>query len=142
MMRLTTNFELKVGKLGSFDFPSGYYLYFGSALNGLRGRLRRHLRRHKSYHWHADYLTSVATVSQVWWAEGAHSMECSWADAALDNPSAAIPAPGFGSSDCLCPSHLVHLDSWSEVQAIRDRLAAESQISTCSPRRIRGGKHV
>ena len=36
--------RLQVGRLGDTVFPGGYWLYFGSALNGLEARLRRHLR--------------------------------------------------------------------------------------------------
>ena len=49
--------RLQVGRLGDIVFPEGYWLYFGSALNGLEARLRRHLRHDKKLHWHVDYLT-------------------------------------------------------------------------------------
>lgn len=101
--------QLTVGKLGTFEFPPGEYLYFGSALNGLEGRIRRHLRRDKQQHWHIDYLTAVASVVGVWWATGAERRECSLARAALDLEGAQMLARGFGSSDCRCQSHLAYL---------------------------------
>jgi len=100
---------LTVGKLGTFAFPTGLYLYFGSALNGLAGRIRRHLRQDKKVHWHVDALTPEAEVVEVAWALGAYRYECSWARAAVERAGATIPARGFGSSDCHCPSHLVYL---------------------------------
>ncbi len=30
---------IRVGALGAFNFPRGYYVYSGSALNGLRARV-------------------------------------------------------------------------------------------------------
>lgn len=101
--------RLTVGKLGTFDFPSGEYLYFGSALNGLEGRIRRHLRRDKQHHWHIDSLTAVASVAGVWWTTGTERKECSLATAALNLKGVQTPVRRFGASDCRCLSHLVHL---------------------------------
>ncbi|MBF8267256.1 MAG: hypothetical protein HW388_764 [Dehalococcoidia bacterium] len=98
-----------MGKLGTFEFPPGEYLYFGSALNGLEGRIRRHLRRDKRRHWHIDFLTAVSSVVGVWWTTGTERRECSLAKAALDMEGAQMPARGFGASDCRCQSHLVCL---------------------------------
>ena len=101
--------DLVVGKLGPVEFPAGYCLYFGSALGGLAGRIRRHLRRRKKLWWHIDYLTRVAAPEEVWWNESAGRAECHWAAAGLLLPGATTPAPGFGASDCRCSSHLVHV---------------------------------
>ncbi len=122
VLHLSQDRRLEVGKLGRLQFPSGYYLYFGSALNGLAGRIRRHLRREKKLHWHIDFLTYVAPVVQVWWVAGEERCECVWARAALSHPGATAPARGFGSSDCRCPTHLVQLSSWAEAEALRDPL--------------------
>ena len=52
--------DIIVGALGRLDFPSGSYIYVGSALNGLEARLRRHIKtshgRGEATHWHIDYL--------------------------------------------------------------------------------------
>ncbi len=114
--------RLEVGKLGSFEFPAGYYLYFGSALNGLEGRIRRHLRQEKKLHWHIDFLAAAAPVVRVWWVAGEERSECHWARVALAHPGVEAPVWRFGSSDCRCPTHLVRLPSWAEVEALRDRL--------------------
>ncbi len=34
---------MRIGALGTFDFPRGHYVYIGSALNGLEARIARHL---------------------------------------------------------------------------------------------------
>ncbi len=122
VLHLGQNRRLEVGKLGSFEFPSGYYLYFGSALNGLEGRIRRHLRREKKLHWHIDFLAAVAPVVQVWWMAGEERCECCWARVARDHPEAGAPAHGFGSSDCRCPTHLVRLPSLPAVEALGHQL--------------------
>ena len=124
VIRLERETGLDVGRLGRFDFPAGHYLYFGNALNGLRGRIRRHLRRDegKKLHWHVDYLTAVAEVRRVWWVADGARWECAWAQLALAGGTAVI-APGFGASDCPCSTHLVYLGMADEsLPELRRRL--------------------
>jgi Uri superfamily endonuclease len=111
VLRLEHSEEITVGKLGTFAFPTGYYLYVGSALGpgGLEARLARHRRRDKKLHWHIDYLLEHAQLVEVWSATSTDRLECLWAQAARQLPGAEIPVPGFGSSDCRCPSHLIYL---------------------------------
>ncbi len=135
VLQLEAATRLGVGKLGTFDFPAGWYLYCGSAFNGLESRVRRHLRQDKKYHWHIDFLTTAAAVSQVWWTEGAERRECSWAGTARDHPGATLPVPGFGSSDCRCDSHLVYLPTWTEVEALQSSLAITVPMGIFSPQR-------
>ena len=100
---------IRIGALGTFKFPRGYYVYIGSALNGLSARVARHNRREKKRFWHIDYLLEHARVVDVWTHEGAARLECRWARAALALPNAQVVAPRFGASDCQCAAHLVHL---------------------------------
>ncbi|MDP2937102.1 MAG: GIY-YIG nuclease family protein [Dehalococcoidia bacterium] len=93
------------------EFPSGYYLYVGSALGGLKARIARHLRPHKPLRWHIDYLAAVAPIVEVWWQAGADKLECQWAALVRGAPGTGTWVPRFGCSDCRCPSHLVHFPS-------------------------------
>ncbi len=54
-----------VGRLGKREFDAGLYVYTGSALNSLPGRVGRHLRKLKKKHWHIDYLIADASVEIV-----------------------------------------------------------------------------
>lgn len=108
LLYLARQTQLDVGRLGCFSFPAGYYLYLGSALGGLEARLGRHLRRHKKLHWHIDYLMGRARALELWWQGGGEKRECAWAALARKAPRASLPVPGFGSSDCRCPGHLMH----------------------------------
>lgn len=99
---------IRIGKLGTFRFPRGYYIYVGSALNGLTARLARHLRHDKNKFWHIDYLLEYARVKEVWTHHGDERWECVWARAALALPRARIVVPRFGASDCTCPTHLIY----------------------------------
>lgn len=109
LVSLEEPLQLDAGKLGPVRLPAGHCLYFGSAMGGLAGRIRRHLRRRKKLYWHIDYLTSIAAPDEVWWAECAERAECDWAAAGLLLPGASTPALAFGASDCRCDSHLVHV---------------------------------
>jgi len=108
-----------VGSLGTVHFPSGTYLYTGSAMGpgGLAARLARHCRDQKKRHWHIDYLLEPATVEAIWWQVTDERVECRWAAAALALPGACVPVAGFGASDCSCRSHLVHLTTMPDVAA-------------------------
>jgi len=129
VVRLETPCALNVGKLGPVQLPAGYCLYFGSALGGLAGRIRRHLRRRKKLWWHVDYLTRVAMPEEVWWNESGNRAECDWAAAGLLLPGAATPAPGFGASDCRCVSHLVHVPERPAAADFRRLLRPEQSRS-------------
>jgi sugar fermentation stimulation protein A len=101
---------IRIGALGAFKFPRGYYLYVGSALNGLSARVARHVRRRgKKRFWHIDYLLEHARVIDVWTCKSATRLECRWARSALALPNARIIVPRFGASDCRCTAHLVHI---------------------------------
>lgn len=100
---------LQVGRLGAFLFPTGRYVYTGSALNGLEARLARHQRQTKTLHWHIDYLLCHARIIRIRVFLTARKIECALNRQVLRQSGAYVIAKGFGSGDCRCPSHLVYL---------------------------------
>lgn len=102
---------ITVGRLGTFRFPAGDYVYLGSAYGpgGLRARVGHHLRLAAKPHWHLDWLRPYGTISAVWYSLAAGDLECAWSQALARLPEASVPAPGFGAADCAhgCPAHLV-----------------------------------
>ncbi|OHE79840.1 MAG: hypothetical protein A2107_04285, partial [Verrucomicrobia bacterium GWF2_62_7] len=108
-LELPTQTRLTVGKLGTFDFPPGVYVYTGSALGGLEQRLARHQRRRKKMHWHIDYLLRHARIVRIATRRTRRRLECSWNAQTLRLTGAQVVAPRFGSSDCDCSTHLVYL---------------------------------
>ena len=121
---------IRVGRLGEFRFPAGWYLYAGSALGpgGLKARLARHLRRvgnEKQTHWHIDYLRERATWGGAWGRASGKREECAWASALCRLPGARIEVPGFGASDCRCAGHLVHLPALPDETWVARTLGAE-----------------
>lgn len=98
---------IQIGRLGLIPFRRGWYAYVGSAFGpgGLAARLGRHLRAEKKPHWHIDYLRALAEPRRIWFSTAPQSLEHAWAAGLC---RAAVPIPGFGSSDCRCPSHLYY----------------------------------
>jgi Uri superfamily endonuclease len=114
--------RLRIGKLGIHDLPPGYYVYVGSALAGLHGRLKHHLKSEKRLHWHIDYLLQQATVAQIWCALGEDRLECTWNAILAELPGAAPIVPSFGSSDCRCHTHLTHFLTAPSLSGFRQEL--------------------
>ena len=138
-MALNSEAAIAVGRLGwrhracrgnEITFPAGYYVYFGSARGGLSARVSRHLKREKRFHWHIDYLLQFAEVVEVWyaveehgeWAERKENMECLWCQVCRGMPQGQILVPGFGSSDCRCPAHLVYFPTLPSFELFRQLL--------------------
>lgn len=111
VMRLSAPATVAVGRLGVFNLPEGFYLYVGSAhgAGGLRARVGRHLRAEKRLHWHVDYLTAHAEITEVWIRASAERLECHWAGLLAGLHGVSIPVSRFGASDCTCPAHLFRL---------------------------------
>lgn len=109
---------VSIGKLGEFTLLGGYYLYLGSAYGpgGLRARLGRHLRGSDQAHWHIDELRQIAAVAGWGYTVARVAkktippVECQWSQLLAGYPSASIPVPKFGASDCRsgCPAHLIY----------------------------------
>ena len=106
IIKLDQDHLIHVGRLGVLPFRAGYYLYVGSALNGLRGRLARHLRPEKSLHWHIDYQLQHTRVIAVWYHLGPERYECAWARSLAKMPAIQPFEGPFGASDCSCRTHL------------------------------------
>ena len=103
-----SNARIRVGRLGGMRLQRGYYVYLGSALGpgGLRARIAHHQKLTTRRHWHIDYLSAHARLRSVWLRYDGRRREHEWARAMQQVEGATIPFPGFGSSDCGCPSHL------------------------------------
>jgi Uri superfamily endonuclease len=126
VLQMTRKTEVTIGRLGTFIFRSGYYLYVGSAggPGGLEARLARHLRKEKPLRWHIDYLLREASLVEIWKAPSTEKLECRWTQALLRMPGARTLAYGFGSSDCNCPSHLIYFPSRPLFQDFSSQLGA------------------
>lgn len=114
LIRLAQPETVRVGRLGLFDLPEGYYVYTGSAMNGLRSRISRHLRKRKRLRWHIDYLLARSEVIGVYenWCD--RRLECELNELMLNSMYSSVLIHGFGSSDCRCRAHLVYLGKEEE----------------------------
>jgi Uri superfamily endonuclease len=103
---------LNVGSLGRIEFKSGLYAYVGSAQSNLEQRIKRHLTKEKRLFWHIDYLlnSDAVRILSVLVKEARKTEECVIADT-LGKKGKLVK--NFGSSDCHCRSHLVHMRNGS-----------------------------
>ena len=119
IVELKNNSIISIGKKKEKErFNKGYYIYVGSALNGLDQRIQRHLRKQKKIHWHIDYLLKHAVLIDVFCKESKIREECNIAKK-LDGQLCSIP--GFGCSDCRCKSHLFY-GNFEEVMSAVEKL--------------------
>ena len=101
--------KIAVGSLGTLHFKEGTYLYIGSGGRNLTARIDRHMRDDKKIRWHIDYLLKDphVNISRVYLRKGSREDEC---ETARNLSTSFKEIPGFGSSDCKCPSHLFFAD--------------------------------
>ncbi len=100
-----TAFSKRIGRLGERQFKKGYYVYIGSALNGLNSRIKRHMRKRKKTHWHLDYIfPGCMKLSKLFPISRKDRIEVLLAQRLQTISSNRIP--GFGSSDTREPSYL------------------------------------
>lgn len=105
VMRLREGRKLRIGALGEIFFDEGFYAYTGSALgSGGFSRVARHKEvaagKNRTKQWHIDYLLPWVEIVET---VTSPRLECSVA-AGIGRELSRVP--GFGCSDCHCPSHL------------------------------------
>jgi len=125
---------VRVGARGAREFSAGRHVYVGSARgSGGLARADRHVRlareRDRPPRWHIDYLLLDPrfTLAAVVTAATDRDCECDLARA-IGRSS----VPGFGCSDCACPSHLFYRpdDPVPEVFAAFRGLGLDARITS------------
>ncbi len=135
VLALDEDARLTVGRSRSEAFAAGYYVYVGSALGGLAGRLRRHLIGPRRRHWHIDALLEIAPVIEVWYLATLEPLECAWAARVRQAPGITPTPFAFGASDCRCHTHLFYSVErptlaalgWPGARAVDVRVLRESR---------------
>lgn len=108
LIKLNSDKKLKIGALGKFNFPRGYYVYSGSAKRNFSKRIYRHIKKKKKYKWHIDYLLKAGKIIQIKKLSDLWD-ECNIHKSTLRFYDGKELIEGFGSSDCNCKSHLIFL---------------------------------
>jgi Uri superfamily endonuclease len=124
VLHVATDCRIKVGKLGTYHFRRGFYIYVGSAHGpgGLKARIKHHAGKSMRPHWHLDYLRPMAELKEVWYAETKNRLEHHWATAVAKMSGSELPVKGFGSSDCRCISHLFYVPTQPKIGNFTDKL--------------------
>jgi len=112
---LRRNVEISVGRLGKFSFRKGFYVYVGSAMNGLDQRVARHLRKDKKMHWHIDYLLKKAKIIDIVLFETFDSNDECMTASKVAKFADEEPIKSFGSSDCQCNTHLFYFNRYDKL---------------------------
>ncbi len=111
-LNMDTKLKVRSGRV--FVLDAGFYGYVGSAFGGLEQRIARHIKTKKGHFWHIDYLLDYAKVEKVICVEIRQKKECSIARALAKS---LISIPGFGCSDCKCPSHLFYSSNEATLES-------------------------
>ena len=121
--------KLQIGNLyQDYKFNKGWYVYIGSAMNSLSGRINRHLSDDKKMHWHIDYLleNENSEIRDVLFNISDKKIEC---DLAGIIAKGGEGIPKFGCSDCNCNSHLIYFkrkrDALDYIKSAYDELNTE-----------------
>ncbi len=105
------------------SFMKGYFAYTGSARGpgGIK-RVRRHLDVlagiNTARRWHIDYLLPNTSFEDVVITYTAQNIECAIAQRI---GAELISIPGFGCTDCRCPSHLHFSTDIRRMYAVVER---------------------
>ncbi len=119
VIAVNDNTDILIGKLGYIIFKKGTYCYIGSAMgkigaSTLENRIKRHISfpKQKKKHWHIDYLLENKDVSliKLFLIPHRQKLECTLAQELLNMSDGFIEK--FGSSDCVCQSHLTYFKDW------------------------------
>ncbi|PWB50042.1 MAG: DUF123 domain-containing protein [Candidatus Methanoperedenaceae archaeon] len=112
ILKLDTDLDLTIGKLGTINFKRGHYYYIGSALGtGGFKRVTRHFNVASGINttrkWHIDYLLPNSSVICALLIQTDEALECKAAKELMEYSDII---PGFGCSDCTCKAHLFFND--------------------------------
>jgi sugar fermentation stimulation protein A len=100
-------FKKVIGSLGEREFKPGYYVYAGSALQGLEQRIKRHLTGRKKIRWHLDYISPQhMKIEREYPIRRRDPIEENLARGLLRICEDYVR--DFGSSDSLLPSHFFY----------------------------------
>ncbi len=116
IIELKSDKRIRIGKLGMFKFGKGFYVYVGSAINGVEKRVARHRSSKKKTHWHIDYLLGYSEVKEAFAVRGEHEAEL--AQKMLEHGK--VVADGFGSSDTNVSSHLTFFEKYPKNVLMRE----------------------
>ena len=132
ILHLPHDQDIQIGKLGRYEFRSGFYAYVGSALGrgGLAVRLKHHYNPTPRPHWHIDYLRKMTKLDQVWLAESEKVWEHDWAAILPKLYGTTLSMRGFGSSDCKCKTHLFYFQKRPLIRSFQNLVREKCKMTS------------
>lgn len=104
---------ITVGKLGTFLFKKGVYIYVGSAKKNIFHRIKRHLKQVKTNRWHIDYVREYGDL--FYYETFENKEECTLTSETIQTFNGQCPYRKLGSSDCHCVSHLIYCPDFKSM---------------------------
>lgn len=112
-LNLPVDQTITVGKLGTFLFKKGVYIYVGSAKKNINQRINRHLKKEKTNRWHIDYVRKYGDL--FYYETFENKEECELTRETIRTFNGQCPYRKLGSSDCHCFSHLIYCPDFNSV---------------------------
>ena len=106
-------FSLHIGRGLFCKFPSGVYIYIGSAKKNLKKRILRHFSNKKKLYWHIDYFLVSTDIIDVYVGQ---REEKELVSVILREKNPKIPCKGFGATDSPHPSHLFLVENKEDIE--------------------------
>ena len=105
------DFEISAVKFKGFKFKKGIYYYSGSAQKNFSHRIKRHLEKEKTIHWHIDHLTTNVNsrIENIfYWKNSGKDFECELVKILISKFNLSDEIIGFGNGDCkICRTHFL-----------------------------------
>lgn len=125
LINLNKSRRIKIGKLGTYYFPKGNYVYVGSGMNNIEKRVARHKSKQKKNHWHIDYLLNHARITNTIMIPAIKKNECEISKLI----STKETVRKFGSTDCKCRTHLHYFKTKEEMSKQLKGIAKQGVMS-------------
>jgi Uri superfamily endonuclease len=124
LLQSNTDEHIEIGKHGLLQLETGVYAYVGSAFGpgGVAARLKHHRSVSTRPHWHIDYLRARTQYLKAHYVISAHRYEHEWAKFLENTEGVKIPMRGFGSSDCVCKTHLFYFSGVEAAENCTSKL--------------------
>ncbi|RLC44273.1 MAG: hypothetical protein DRH44_02855 [Candidatus Coatesbacteria bacterium] len=117
LVEVSKNAEIRYMK-GEMSVNSGFYIYIGSAMATLSGRVSRYIRGPENIHWHIDRLLLYSKVNKIVAVPSDRRLECRVAQFIGGILGWSSGVAGFGSTDCGCPSHLFFISNKGLIEKL------------------------
>ncbi len=122
------NITIETKSRKKFNFTrGGYYVYVGSAMNGLRFRISRYFKKIKKRHWHIDYIIPYMKILKIICVLCNDKIFEKILAQALSKYLNGIE--GFGSTDTKIKTHLFHDENLNKIETVIKKVLNDYRLN-------------